>query len=127
MGARSKSARWAYGGKESTTIRGVFTTNGSSAVSAANGNGFSVARSGAGVLDVTFDQTFTQLVSFGVSFLHATDVNSKVCFDAIDVAAGTAQIRTQTFAAGAWADADLTSAKIGFFVEAEDLTGPYSP
>jgi predicted flavoprotein YhiN len=63
--------------KAPVKIEGSFAPNGSSAVASASikGNGFSVARTSAGLFTITFDDKFTDLMSFthGLQLATADD------------------------------------------------------
>lgn len=99
--------RWA------TTISGSFTTNNTSSPTVTSGEGFSVARTAAGVHRITFDQNYVRGVL--VPVLEKT----------ADVAAGQLRVKSKSFTTSgcyvdvAWAesgtDTDTTGYVISFF------------
>jgi hypothetical protein len=89
-------------------IGGSFQLNGSSAVSAVKGTGFTVARAAAGRFSVTWENEYASVLSATATLEHTTDVSSKVCWDALSSTAKTGEIRLQTQTAAVAASGTAT-------------------
>jgi hypothetical protein len=99
-------------GRDLVLIAGSWQLNGTSAVSLVKGSGFSVARSGVGIFDIAWIDSYYEVVSAVTSLEHTTEVASQTTWDAIDPSAKTGQIRLQT----SGADADLAAGRVHFQV-----------
>lgn len=87
-------------------IDGSFAPNGSSALSAASrqGNGYTVARTSAGLFTVTLSDKFSALVSATATLQLATAADVMVQIGTVVIASKTIQIRCWDFSDGAVAD-----------------------
>jgi len=99
------------GPSEYVVVKGSFAPNGGSAIDATKnkGRGFSVARTGAGLFLITFEQVGYDLVEAEATLQVAASADSKAQLGTYDGTAKTLVVRTITGAAAADIAADANN------------------
>lgn len=104
-------------------IAGSFVLNGTGAVAASTvtGTGFTITRAAAGRFSVAWENEYASVLSAVATLEHTTEVDSKVCWDALSATGKTGELRLQSVASAvAYAAGTVT-----FDTKANTTTGDY--
>jgi len=103
--------------REVILLAGVSTIGGSGAVTSTNGSGFSVAKGGTGIYNITLEDNYQKFLYIGVQFEEADEGSTDQFFAVIDTSAassGTAVVKIDN-GAGTIVEPD-SGAKLHFFM-----------